>query len=276
MKRIIKRIITLTIIIHTKTSLAHTSINFYESNQGIISLSKTENTYTLLAIAGGRPAGGATAGNCIIMAKLKDTEKVIKGKLYPFKSSYFSYDEASSNTPPITLEKRSKSTIFIEVDTFGICGLGVTFTDIYSLQEAHTRSYKENFLETLKITHEIAQNLYQKGDKQGAITIMKPYAENMPMHWIENSASGNEICDFIEKYASFLQLSGQPETAINFLRKILEERPERTAAWLNLADTYWSAKKFKEARESYRKYRILMSTEKREKTIPQRVYERSP
>jgi tetratricopeptide (TPR) repeat protein len=67
-----------------------------------------------------------------------------------------------------------------------------------------------------------------------------------------------------------------PSVAINILNKILQKYPNRTVAYLNLADSYWTIGNEDLAKENYKKYVELMKSQKKDlKKIPKEVWERT-
>lgn len=67
-----------------------------------------------------------------------------------------------------------------------------------------------------------------------------------------------------------------PTYSIEILEGIIAQFPERTVAYLNLADSFWEIDNKKEAIDNYKKYISLMKSQKKDlKKIPQRVMVRT-
>ena len=80
----------------------------------------------------------------------------------------------------------------------------------------------------------------------------------------------------LQKYndiAYYLQQSGANAEAIFLLEKILEKFPNRTVAYLNLADAYNGKNENQKTKQNYEKYINLMKQDGKESKIPQRVLE---
>lgn len=71
--------------------------------------------------------------------------------------------------------------------------------------------------------------------------------------------------------AFYWQKSGYDEDAIWLLKKVINNNPQRTVAYLNMADSLWNISKAEESIENYRKYIDQMKINKKEHLIPQRV-----
>jgi hypothetical protein len=83
-----------------------------------------------------------------------------------------------------------------------------------------------------------------------------------------NQQSYNDI-------AYYWQQAGFNEDAIWLLEKVISNSPERTVAYLNIADAYWSKGDKQKASANYKKYADLMVSSGKQKKIPERVNERS-
>ncbi|HEX8575911.1 MAG TPA: hypothetical protein VF677_06415 [Flavobacterium sp.] len=58
------------------------------------------------------------------------------------------------------------------------------------------------------------------------------------------------------------------------LEEVVKKFPDRTVAYINLADSYWDVKSYDEAKTSYNKYIDLMKKSGKEAKIPKKVLER--
>jgi tetratricopeptide (TPR) repeat protein len=75
--------------------------------------------------------------------------------------------------------------------------------------------------------------------------------------------------------AYYLEQAGAYKEAIHILNKIIDKKPDRVVAYLNIADAYWGISDTEEAGKSYRKYLELMKSQGKDlNRIPKRVYER--
>ncbi|WPN57823.1 hypothetical protein [Pseudomonas sp. P9_31] len=83
-----------------------------------------------------------------------------------------------------------------------------------------------------------------------------------------NQQSYNDI-------AYYWQQADFNEDAIWLLEKVISNSPDRTVAYLNIADAYWSKGDRQMASANYKKYADLMVSSGKQKKIPERVNERS-
>ncbi|MGB5868462.1 MAG: hypothetical protein WBG69_11380, partial [Arcobacteraceae bacterium] len=74
--------------------------------------------------------------------------------------------------------------------------------------------------------------------------------------------------------AYYLEKLNKEEYAVIILEKIIEKYPNRTVAYYNLGDAYWSNWKKEKAKSAYKKYIELMTKAGKEKKIPQKVKDR--
>jgi tetratricopeptide (TPR) repeat protein len=80
---------------------------------------------------------------------------------------------------------------------------------------------------------------------------------------------------FTNNIAYFLERSGKYAHAIEFLKDIIKQYPNRTVAYYNLGDAYWGDGDKIKAKQSYKKYIELMKKAGKEKRIPQKVKDRA-
>ncbi len=73
--------------------------------------------------------------------------------------------------------------------------------------------------------------------------------------------------------AYYLQQANANDEAIFLLEKIIEKYPNRTVAYLNLADAYIGINDKEKSKENYKKYIELMKQDNKEEKIPKRVLE---
>ena len=69
--------------------------------------------------------------------------------------------------------------------------------------------------------------------------------------------------------------AGYYSESVELLRKVISENPERTVAYLNIADAYWGLSQKDLAAENYKKYISMMQQSGKAMKIPKRVLERS-
>ena len=102
--------------------------------------------------------------------------------------------------------------------------------------------------------------------------------EHTPSKWISvwtnMEVPASAWAPKLNDYAFFLQKCGKHQKAISVLRAVLKAQPERQAAYLNIADSYWALHQKKSALENYHLYVQLMEKNKLSNQIPSRVIER--
>jgi predicted Zn-dependent protease len=117
--------------------------------------------------------------------------------------------------------------------------------------------------------------LFKKGKKEEAIIGLSPYAENYKPAWLADKELAGVVVSAINDYAYFLQENNQAAESIPFLKDIVTAQPNRTVAWLNLADSNWAVGNKNDAVNQYAEYKKLMLSANKKSKIPSRVFERS-
>jgi hypothetical protein len=123
--------------------------------------------------------------------------------------------------------------------------------DVVKMQRLHTEAIK----------------LYKAGKPNDAVNVLRPILDT------------GEVCitidnvDIINDYAFFLEQAGEYKTATNILDKIVAPYafPNRTVAYLNLADAYAGLGDSVKAKANYSKYADMMKTSGKQSKIPKRV-----
>jgi len=82
----------------------------------------------------------------------------------------------------------------------------------------------------------------------------------------ENIKQYNDIAYYLEQAKLYNE-------SIFLLEKIIKTFPERTVAYINLADAYNGLENTEKAKENYKKYVELMKTDNKKDKIPQRVWD---
>jgi tetratricopeptide (TPR) repeat protein len=107
--------------------------------------------------------------------------------------------------------------------------------------------------------------LFKSGKKsEAAQTLLKAVG---PKPWtIDNNNVG-----IFNDLGLFLEEAGQFQDAVDVLADVITKFPDRTPAYLNLADAYAGLKNNDKAKENYKKYRDLMTKAGKQAKIPPRV-----
>ena len=90
---------------------------------------------------------------------------------------------------------------------------------------------------------------------------------------LKNEELNQKIVQKYNDIAYYLQQVNANDEAIFLLEKIIEKFPNRTVAYLNLADAYNGINNKEKAKENYEKYINLMEQDNKENKIPKRVLE---
>lgn len=132
---------------------------------------------------------------------------------------------------------------------------------------------KEAALDRLAISLEAAAYL---------IGLSEGYAQDKdePANWIDAFVSTSINVDakiwapVVNDYGYYLQKCGRHKEAIVAFQAVIKALPERTCAYLNLADSLYDSKSPKSARTNYLTYREQMEKNGKSGNVPARVLER--
>jgi len=120
--------------------------------------------------------------------------------------------------------------------------------------------------------HREAKRAWRGGRPGAAAEIALNWGEFAP-----TNGDGEVLVEFIEQVndlAFFLDEGGHHERAAKVLGRVVEAAPDRTVAWLNLADAEWALDQPEKARGHYETYLGQMTKAGKEERIPARVGQR--
>lgn len=184
-----------------------------------------------------------------------------------------------------------KTNLLNDKDIWGLIKLDKNFDSIIQ-----SDAYEEFYTlpkPILKLSNEKALWEYKNKNIKNACKILEYGIEQYSRTWfdgnLENITSEEinnknitsnpnivlSVEDFLtlfNNYAFFLSELGDNEKAKSYLLQIIEINPNRTAAYLNLADVEWNLDNHKSAIEYYKKYIELFTDDSSQ--IPDRVTER--
>jgi len=123
-------------------------------------------------------------------------------------------------------------------------------------------------ISALKDAHQKALGLYKSGSKKEAAWQLYNAIGTKP--WVitkDNVTIFNDLGYFLEQTGYFTN-------AVDILTAVIKYNPERTVAYLNIADAYYDLNDTVNGKTAYQKYIDLMKKEGKEKKIPQRVFDR--
>jgi hypothetical protein len=99
-----------------------------------------------------------------------------------------------------------------------------------------------------------------------------------PKRWLETfhncGIAKSQYVPALNNYGFFLQQAGKNGKAVRILSLVTSEDPERTVAYLNLADAQWSLGKRVDAINNYTRYNRMMIESEKADRVPIRVMER--
>jgi tetratricopeptide (TPR) repeat protein len=101
---------------------------------------------------------------------------------------------------------------------------------------------------------------------------MNPEVEDLTCEKASNFEA-NPYIAAVNNYAYYLQLQGKHAEVIPVFQKIIELDPERTVAYLNLADSLWAVGEKNQARKRYSEYVCLCQKQNYE-VVPARAKQR--
>ena len=128
-------------------------------------------------------------------------------------------------------------------------------------------SFKDSSYEVLFAYLFIVADYYSKNPKKVIeLDVSKIFSTN-PFFL----SSKNDVKNY-NNMAFFLQKYGANKESVFILNQILKKYPQRTVAYINLADAYWELGKKKQAKMAYKSY--IKQMKSKEKKIPMRVFDR--
>jgi len=262
-------------VLFTSISMAQNSLTLYVSDSGSAAITEVQGSTSLLVIAGGNDNGQATSGSCVIAASLTAVEGGFKGNLFPVSTGINSYSEEQAQGKKINVESDPTAIVITDVDDVGICALDNSLVNRYGKILLNDKKHKIVYSEMIDLAHANALSLFKKGKKDEAIFGLSPYAENYKPAWLADKELAGVVVSAINDYAYFLQENNQAAESIPFLKDIVTAQPNRTVAWLNLADSNWAVGNKNDAVNQYAEYKKLMLSANKKSKIPSRVFERS-
>ncbi len=133
----------------------------------------------------------------------------------------------------------------------------------------HTDSMFELFLTAY---HLEALSAFRGGHPVAASDIASKFRDHCGNWWPEQPTP--QVLERLNDLAFFLDEGGDHERAEAWLTRVVEAAPDRTVAWLNLADAEWALDRPEKARGHYETYLGQMTRDNRQRRIPRRVRER--
>ena len=136
------------------------------------------------------------------------------------------------------------------------------------------------FLQRFALASKRAAALYRHGDAKAAAAELGPVLKGMELALLPGSYPVTDdpadlrLVGAFNDYGFYLEQAGRVRDAIGVLSAVTDIDPNRTVAWLNLADAAYAAGQLADAKQSYAEYRQRMEQAGRSARIPARVLER--
>jgi tetratricopeptide (TPR) repeat protein len=148
------------------------------------------------------------------------------------------------------------------------------FNGIFEDYNFKSISYSDGFQEGFGVSHinyyKLIENAYKKNNRNDVKLFTDPFVITKESVFdILNEEQLNNIGYYAFKMSAY-------DNARNILEKVIKNFPNRTVAYLNLADTYYALNLINQAKENYQIYISKMNEHDKESSkIPKRVFERS-
>lgn len=146
--------------------------------------------------------------------------------------------------------------------------------------EASASSARETFVRELDAAAARAEKLYRGGDAAGAGDAIAAVVKDMQLAFVTSAypVDGDpgdlKLARHFNDYGFYLDRAGKTQQAIDVLSQVTDVDPDRTVAYLNLADAQYSAGQTADAKANYAEYRERMVAAGKQAKIPSRVAER--
>jgi len=140
---------------------------------------------------------------------------------------------------------------------------------------------RTKFLAQLEAASTHADALYRSGNKAGAVAALEPLLKDMQLALLTetypagNDAGDRKIVGEVNNYGFYLAEAGRAKEAVEVLSSVTDAAPDRTVAYLNLADAQFAAGAAADAKTNYAEYAKRMTAAGNAAHIPPRVAERA-
>jgi tetratricopeptide (TPR) repeat protein len=129
--------------------------------------------------------------------------------------------------------------------------------NLFPRQNEAWRSIKENYIQSLSI--------FKSGKKPEAAQLLLKSIGSKP--WTIDNSNVTIFNDL----GYFLTEAAQYKDAVDVLVEVIAKFPDRTVAYLNIADAYSGLNNIIAAKENYQKYIVMMTNDGKQAKIPKRV-----
>lgn len=157
------------------------------------------------------------------------------------------------------------------------------FGTLSALRLAHqtsTSTAEKLMPEAVASNFDAALKAYKAGDVQALKTLVGYFLSSdedgdcEPDNYIVEKYYFPQKVGWSNDLGFLFEQAGHYPEAVELLKHIIRKKPDRVAAYLNLADAYWALGEREQAREAYGQYHEKMIAAQKQARIPPRVQER--
>ena len=284
-----KQIIKILFFLISISSAYADVLNIYSNKHtDILSIKQKNNVVFVLGFGGAEAS--PIAADCAFKTFMSHKDEYLTGSLLNMDTDLISYDIQNSDMRKVLIEVHKDILTIKDINTFGLCGLGINFLGNYTKISPKDNNKFEKKLNTLL---ELLTEKEKIELLNVPLNLDKLYTQSLKEYKQKNYSLIKDLLlnDGIYRYLSlfpiskinmpkyndiayFLQEAKAYHESIYLLEKILEKFPNRTVAYLNLGDAYWGLENKGKAIEAYQTYIKQMKENGKEKKIPKVVLER--
>ncbi|MGB7801192.1 tetratricopeptide repeat protein [Buttiauxella sp.] len=251
-------------------SYASSSVVIYKSTTTTLGLEENDKVDLISStlLGGSIESGNSSPADCVVKFKLKQIPEGFSASLLPFSSDVMGYSEKEQGIASLEIKKGDKNHITLISEDLDVCAIGSNFSGDYEIVYKTTSDYHVYFNELIKANYVNALKLFKVHNLSSAIDSLEPYmAESLIDNYYD--------VEIYNDYGFFLQQANRPSEAVKYLTIVINRNPNRTPAYLNLADSYWDIGNKSVAKVTYKKYVELMHKLGQSKMIPLRAMDRT-
>ena len=130
-------------------------------------------------------------------------------------------------------------------------------------------------MSALEKRHGEALRAYRAGEPAQAVRLLEPVLSDAAVRAVDPDGQHPGVTAILNDYGFFLAEAGLHERAVPVLQVVVARAPDRTVAYLNLADAEQAQGQAEIALDHYRRYADLMLAAGKADKIPARVAERT-
>lgn len=242
------------------------NVTIYKNEFSMLAYEESDNGFITITLLGGsNDAGDSSPADCTVKLIVKKSKATLSASLLAFTTELMGYDDTSGNVAQVERDVNQVRIYFAE--PLSVCPLGTEFSGEYDKIDDVTNDFKNAFISALTMNHLNALKEASRGNNERAVRYMEPYMNETLKRNIYSMAVYTD-------YGYFLQQAGRVKESLVFLNQVIAKNPTRIVAYLNVADSYWSAGDKRQAKINYARYKDLMLHKGQRARIPARVSQR--